>query len=158
MGSILFYKRLQKSPYADMINSHHFQDLQIQFTRDFCQLLGLSSESPMYIAVTTGSSALPTINKMTSLLKDKSGLEWSQEGELPVEVPLPDAQRYHSIFSCPVSKEAATEQNPAMMMACGHVIVKESLTRLCKGNQTSRFKCPYCPTESTAAQAIPIYF
>lgn len=55
-------------------------------------------------------------------------------------------------------QEHATFENPAMLMACGHVLVKESLNRLGKGNPLARFKCPYCPVESTAAQAQAIYF
>ncbi|KAJ3417138.1 hypothetical protein HDV05_006997 [Chytridiales sp. JEL 0842] len=155
--SVLYIKRLAKSPYADFLDQNLWFDIQRAFTRDFCQLLGLSSESPLYIAITVGTSALPTIIKMSSIMKDKM-LEWTQQGELPVEIPLLDSQRFHSVLSCPVSKELATEENPPMMMVCGHVLVKESLNRLSKGNSNVRFKCPYCPSESTAAQAIRIYF
>ncbi|KAJ3063734.1 hypothetical protein HK102_008399 [Quaeritorhiza haematococci] len=158
MCSFLFAARLQSSPYADFLDPNLSIDIQRQFTRDFCQLLGLSSESPLYIAITAGTLALPTIIKMSLILKDKSGLEWSAQGELPVEVPLLDSHRFHYVFACPVSKEQSTEENPPMMMACGHVIAKESLTRLSKGNLNTRFKCPYCPTESTASQAVRIYF
>lgn len=37
-----------------------------------------------------------------------------------------------------------------MMLPCGHVIAQESLERLSKG---TRFKCPYCPTESHPREA-----
>ena len=36
------------------------------------------------------------------------------------------------MFACPVSKEQSTEQNPPMMMNCGHVITKDSLQKLRK--------------------------
>lgn len=67
-----------------------------------------------------------------------------------VEVPLPPAYHFHSIFVCPVSKEQSTEDNPPMMLPCGHVIAEESLRALAKHG---RFKCPYCPTESTLKDA-----
>ncbi|KAI8893308.1 binding protein [Globomyces pollinis-pini] len=157
MCCILFSKRLENSPYAAFAGQGLWMDIQVQFSRDFCHILGQSCESPLFTCVTVGSSALPMIMKISSLMKDKA-LEWSQTGELPVTIPLLDSQRYHSIFVCPVTKEQGTELNPPMMMACGHVISGESLLRLSKGNINSRFKCPYCPIDSTAAQAVRVYF
>ncbi|TPX59105.1 hypothetical protein PhCBS80983_g02693 [Powellomyces hirtus] len=157
MCSFLYSSRIPKSPYADFLDPNDWLDIQQRFTREFCQLLGFSSDSPLYVSVLVGTLALPTIVKMSSIMKDKSGLEWSQAGELPVEIPLSNSQRYHSVFACPVSKEQSTEENPPMLMACGHVICKFCLDRLSKGNQNSRFKCPYCPTESTASQSRRIY-
>ncbi|KAJ3224625.1 hypothetical protein HK099_008170 [Clydaea vesicula] len=92
---------------------------------------------------------------MSAIMKLSKGLEWSAAGELPVEIPLLNSQRYHSIFSCPVTKEQGSEENPPMMINCGHVVAKESLNRLSKG--PSKFKCPYCPIESTASQAMRGY-
>jgi len=158
MCSYLFANRLAASPYSDFLDCHIYSDTVRNFTRDFCQLLGFSSDAPLYIAVTVGAIALPTIAKMSSILKDRSGVAWTMAGELPVEIPLIDAYQYHSIFACPVSKEQSTEENPPMMMLCGHVVAKESLMRLSKGSLTSKFKCPYCPTESIAQQAVPIHF
>ena len=51
---------------------------------------------------------------------------------MQIEIPLPFENRYHSIFACPVSKEQSTDQNPPMMMGCGHVITKDSLQKLSK--------------------------
>ncbi|CAB4395738.1 unnamed protein product [Rhizophagus irregularis] len=155
MCALAFSNRLSTSPYKDLLSPDLWIELQNKFMRDFCNLLGMSSESPLYISVTVGATALPTILKMATIMKEKKN-EWSQQDELPVEVPLPDYMRYHSIFACPVSKEQSTEKNPPMMLPCGHVICHESLNKLSRGN--SRFKCPYCPHESIANQALRIYF
>ncbi|KAK9688392.1 hypothetical protein K7432_014418 [Basidiobolus ranarum] len=155
MCAILFINRLENSPYADLLSNSHWFDIQHAFTRDFCSLLGMPCESPLYISVTVGAAAVPTIIKMATIMKEKKA-EWSQQDELPVEIHLVDDVRFHSVFACPVSKEQATEDNPPMMMPCGHVICKESLNKLAKGN--SRFKCPYCPSDSMPSQAQRVYF
>ncbi|RHZ87800.1 hypothetical protein Glove_30g58 [Diversispora epigaea] len=156
MGALIYINRLSSSPYADFLSKDAWTDIQQTFTRDFCNLLGMACDSPLYISVTVGATALPTIIKMATIMKEKKN-EWSQQNELPVEIPLTDDMRYHSIFACPVSKEQSTEENPPMMMPCGHVICKESLTKLSsKGN--GRFKCPYCPIESMVNQAVRVHF
>lgn len=92
--------------------------------------------------------------KMSSIMKEKR-TEWTSRNELPVEIPLLPKYQYHSIFVCPVSKEQTTEENPPMMLPCGHVVAQESLSRLSKGG--TRFKCPYCPTESLPKDAKRVY-
>ncbi|KAF9427933.1 hypothetical protein BGZ76_002134, partial [Entomortierella beljakovae] len=152
MCCIIFINNLPTSPYKDLITPNFADDIQHMFTRDFCSLIGLSCESPLYTSVTVGTQAMPTMNKMASIMKAKKA-EWSQQSELPVEINLTDDTKFHSIFACPVSKEQATEENPPMMMYCGHVICKESLQKLSRGSSVHRFKCPYCPTESLSSQA-----
>lgn len=62
-----------------------------------------------------------------------SGGKLMSSEDLQVEIPLPSEYKFHSIFACPVSKEQATEQNPPMLLPCGHVIARESLNRLARG-------------------------
>ncbi|KAF9146823.1 hypothetical protein BGX30_007741 [Mortierella sp. GBA39] len=157
MCSIIYMDHIKTSPYADLIAANTNADIQHMFTRDFCSLIGLSCDSPLYVSVTVGTQAMPTMIKMASIMKAKK-TEWSQQQELPVEINLTDDTKFHSIFACPVSKEQATEENPPMMMGCGHVICKESLQKLCRGSSNLRFKCPYCPQESMASQAKNVYF
>ncbi|PWN35330.1 uncharacterized protein FA14DRAFT_121738 [Meira miltonrushii] len=134
----------------------HGHSLAPLFQREFTARQGVAREAPLKVAVEVGASgALNIIIKVRTLMKEK-GNEWSQADELPVEIPLPAHLRFHSIFACPVSKEQGTEENPPMMMQCGHVVCQESLTRLGKG--TGRVKCPYCPIESTVSQADRVYF
>ncbi|GLI78438.1 hypothetical protein PoHVEF18_006753 [Penicillium ochrochloron] len=154
MGAMAFCPNLHGSPYSAIFNNTSaWDDVAQFFTREFCSLLGLSADSPLYIAATAGAIALPTLLKLQTIMKAKR-TEWTSENELPVEIPLPPSYLFHSIFVCPVSKEQATDENPPMMMPCGHVIAEESLKRLSKG---SRFKCPYCPNESHMKDARKVF-
>jgi hypothetical protein len=171
VGAMAFYQNIADSPYrSSFYNDSAWEDVATSFTREFCSLLGLSADSPLYIAATAGAIALPTLLKLQKIMKDKR-TEWTTQNELPVsfgqlhvrkfandttqvEIPLPPAYHFHSIFVCPVSKEQATDQNPPMMMPCGHVIAKESLEKLSKG---ARFKCPYCPAESHPRDAKKVF-
>jgi E3 ubiquitin-protein transferase RMND5 len=48
--------------------------------------------------------------------------DWTKEDEIPIAFDYSKENQYHSIFICPVTKEIITEDNPAMMLKCGHVI------------------------------------
>lgn len=144
VAALVFAGNLSASPYASAFDTTAaFSDAAVSFTRDFCSLLGLSAESPLYVAATAGAIALPRANKWFAATKDRR-TEWTTLYELPFETPLPRSMIYHPIFVCPVSKEQTTAANPPVMLPCGHVIARESLNRLTK---THRFKCPYCPLE-----------
>ncbi|CAO3635518.1 unnamed protein product [Mucor hiemalis] len=152
------YKDLSDSRYADLTSPTNWILIKQEFQKDFCSLLNMSAESPLYTSVYVGTTALPVIMKLYTIMSSKKA-EWSAQDELPVEIPLEEELRYHSVFACPVSKEQATDDNPPMMMPCGHVICRESLTRLSRNSRaSSRFKCPYCPNESSVDQAIQVYF
>lgn len=152
-GAIAFFSNLDQSPYHARLNTTlAWDEVAVSFTREFCALLELSADSPLYIAATAGAIALPPLLKLQAIQKQKNAA-WTSANELPVETPLPPSYQFHSIFVCPVSKEQSTDSNPPMMLPCGHVICQDSLTRLAKG---SKFKCPYCPTESSPTNAVRI--
>ncbi|KAJ6264502.1 E3 ubiquitin-protein ligase [Drechslerella dactyloides] len=154
-GALLWREKMTASPYADLLNSETaWAAVADSFTSEFCSLLNLAAESPLYIAATAGAIALPTLLKMTSIMKEKK-TEWTSQNELPVEIPLPDKYKFHSIFVCPVSKEQTTDSNPPMMIPCGHVLAKDSLQKLSRSG--NRFKCPYCPADSMPKDAREIY-
>ncbi|KAF2006679.1 hypothetical protein P154DRAFT_517715 [Amniculicola lignicola CBS 123094] len=153
-GALAYSENMTDSPYRRYFyNESAFEEVAISFTREFCSLLGLSADSPLYLAATAGAIALPTLLKLQNIMKEKR-TEWTTQNELPVEIPLPPSYHFHSIFVCPVSKEQSTDQNPPMMMTCGHVIAQESLDKLSKG---TRFKCPYCPSESNPRDAKKVF-
>ncbi|CEJ01981.1 hypothetical protein RMCBS344292_16000 [Rhizopus microsporus] len=158
MTAPLFVNDLLNSRYSDLCSPSNWTDIKQEFQRDFCSLLRMSIQSPLYTSVYVGTTALPVIMKLYKVMIMNKA-EWSAQGELPVEIPLEEELRFHSVFACPVSKEQATDNNPPMMMPCGHVICKESLTRLARSSRSSsKFKCPYCPQESTFDQATQVYF
>lgn len=154
VGAIPFSSNLEESPYHIRFNnSTAWEEVATSFIREFCSLLELSADSPLYVAATAGAIALPTLLKLQTIQKQKR-TEWTSQNELPVETPLPPSYRFHSIFVCPVSKEQTTDQNPPMMLPCCHVIAQESLQKLSKG---AKFKCPYCPVESHPKEAKRVF-
>ncbi|GJJ12159.1 hypothetical protein Clacol_006400 [Clathrus columnatus] len=141
--------RLALSPYAEFINPNIHVEVGLEFVQEYCANLGLSKQLPLRIVGDIGGGgALSRIEKGRKVMRERKS-EWSQTNELPIEIPLPVENRYHSIFACPVSKEQSTETNPPMMMGCGHVVNKDSLDKLRKS--AGRVKCPYCPVESFAS-------
>ncbi|CEH17313.1 Predicted E3 ubiquitin ligase [Ceraceosorus bombacis] len=137
-------------------NTMHGPLLAPLFEAEWCARKGVAKEAPLKLAVEVGAGgALNRIAKVRAVMK-QSGNEWSQADELPVEIPLPPHLRFHSTFACPVSKEQGTDENPPMMMTCGHVVCLESLSKIGKGS--GRVKCPYCPTESRIGEAHRVYF
>ncbi|KAI0374779.1 hypothetical protein BV20DRAFT_1010391 [Pilatotrama ljubarskyi] len=124
--------RFMKSPYADLASPSIQTDLEGMFATEYCASLGMSRQAPLrVISDMGGGGALARIEKGRKVMRERKS-EWSQTDELPIEIPLPPENRYHSVFACPVSKEQSSEANPPMMMACGHVITKESLQKLSK--------------------------
>jgi E3 ubiquitin-protein transferase RMND5 len=91
-GAMVFCQNLKDSPYRAIFNNPSaWTDVASSFTREFCSLLGLSADSPLYIAATAGAIALPTLLKLQTIMKEKR-TEWTSQNELPVrEIPLPSA-------------------------------------------------------------------
>lgn len=157
MCSTLYRKDIERSPYQDIFNLPSYEKLAWMFSSEFCFLLGLSPESPIYLAVTAGSLSLPVLAKLDVLMKSKKA-EWTTTNELPTEIPLPKSLIFHSIFVCPVSREQTTEENPPKVLPCGHILANNSLKSMQKDHINHSIKCPYCPTETTVAQAQRVYF
>ncbi|KAI1309772.1 CTLH/CRA C-terminal to lish motif domain-containing protein [Xylaria venustula] len=151
--AMVFSPNLADSPYRAIFDiSLAFDEVASSFTREFCSLLGLSAESPLYVAATAGALALPNLVKWTGINRAKN-TEWTTQNELAFETPLPKSMLYHSIFVCPVSRGQTTDANPPIILPCGHVLARESLQKLAKG---IRYKCPYCPSEGVVKDAKEI--
>ncbi len=86
-GAMAFCPNLAQSPYRRIFhNEDAWEDLANSFTREFCSLLGLSADSPLYVAATAGAIALPTLLKLQTIMKEKR-TEWTTQHELPVRIP-----------------------------------------------------------------------
>lgn len=84
IGAMAFSTNLRQSPYRRIFcNDGAWDELGNTFMREFCSLLGLSAESPLYIATTAGAIALPTLLKLQIIMKEKR-TEWTTQNELPV--------------------------------------------------------------------------
>lgn len=159
-SALVFQANLPDSPYAALFSSdatsgRGFDDIASSFTREFCSLLGLSAESPLYVAATAGAISLPRLMKYVEQMI-AARASWTTASELAFETPLPRGMIYHSIFVCPVARGQTTDENPPMMLPCGHVLARDSLRNLVRAHQ--RYKCPYCPAEGSLRDARQIIF
>ncbi|KZT59797.1 hypothetical protein CALCODRAFT_515895 [Calocera cornea HHB12733] len=156
--SYLPLSTLQASPYADLARdaTTGAADLAPLFTREWCARMGLPNEPPLEVVADIGGGPALSVLETNRRKMAKARNEWSSVNELPVELPVPLRHRYHTVVCCPVVREPTNDENPPMLLSCGHVISKEAITRLQKGAQ--RVKCPYCPMESNANQALRLYF
>ncbi|KAK4534196.1 hypothetical protein CDCA_CDCA01G0221 [Cyanidium caldarium] len=159
MGCFLFasrilHSRLSHPRYAPLFTPALKQDVVQSFKASCWRVLGLAPESPLHSVASCGAVALPLLIKAAKLLPNKDA--WDERDELPVEVDLGRPYQFHSIFVCPVSRDQSTEQNPPMLLPCGHVLCKETVGRLPRGG--TRFKCPYCPSEQQVAACRQVRF
>ena len=123
--------------------------------------------SHLALAFSAGQAALPQLRKMHKLVAMSNLQEWRGLGELPVEYNFrgnveslggADFRDFHSIFSCPVSRdESSYPDNPPVMLPCGHVICKASMERA-RSRGGRFFKCPTCPMEVAPSQVRVLYF
>lgn len=97
-GAMAFCPNLAQSPYRQIFhNNGAWDDLANSFTREFCSLLGLSADSPLYIATTAGAIALPTLVKLQTIMKEKR-TEWTTQHELPVSLACTLSSLFGLIF------------------------------------------------------------
>jgi len=159
MGSLLYAGRLNESDhYRSLLDESLWTEVKELFKEECSQVAKQASESPLYVSVTAGTQALPTLLKMISVTRlDRESLQKMEQ--LAVELDGVDQMfHFHSIFACPVSKENYfSADNPPMLLPCGHVLIKNSILKLVRSAH-QRFKCPYCPEETTVPQCKTIYF
>ncbi|CAN8229047.1 unnamed protein product [Cochlearia groenlandica] len=156
--SLLWNNKLDKSPYSDFLSPDLLWNNAVkELTRQYCNLLGESSDSPLSITIAAGTQTLPILLKYMNLMANKN-LDWQAMEQLPVAVELSEEFQFHSVFVCPVSKEQSSDDNPPMMMSCGHVLCKQTINKMSKNGAKSTFKCPYCPTDVDISRCRQLHF
>lgn len=128
----------------------------LAFRDAFFVLHGQPRRSPLLVTVNAGCLAMPTLLKLSRVLATK-GQRLSDLQQLPVEIPLGPDYVFHTVFACPVAREATAPDDPPMMLPCGLVLSQGSIRNMVRGNQRT-FKCPYCPLETTVESCRQIYF
>ena len=79
------------------------------------------------------------------------------DNAIPVDLDLGPEFVFRSVFSCPVSREAASEANPPVLLPCGHALCRASVLSIAHGPARA-FKCPYCPAEAMPGSCRPLRF
>ncbi|XP_065366278.1 E3 ubiquitin-protein ligase RMND5A [Calliphora vicina] len=147
---------IENSPYKHLISNETWTEASYVFLKDACHTLGISKNSALSVVINAGCTALPALLNIKQVMQSRQVLNiWSGRDELPIEIDLDPEYRYHSIFACPILRQQSTEDNPPKKLACGHVISNDALHKLSNGHI---LKCPYCPVEQTADEAVRIYF
>ncbi|XP_022896191.1 protein RMD5 homolog [Olea europaea var. sylvestris] len=143
MSSILWAGKLDRSPYSDLIDPTRWEKLSKELFQQFCNFMGQSSQNSLRVVVAAAVEGLPTLLKLAKVMAAKPD-EWLAMKQLPVPIELGKEFQFHSIFVCPVSRDQGSEDNPPMLLPCGHVLCMQSIVKLSK-SYTRNFKCPYCP-------------
>ena len=123
------------------------------------------TESPLLVVVAAGTVALPTLHKHSvaaaavaaSASGGQAAPQAADEDALAVDLDLGPEFVFRSVFSCPVSREAAGAGNPPMLLPCGHALCRASVLSIAHGPARA-FKCPYCPAEATPGSCRPLRF
>ncbi|KAG7402238.1 E3 ubiquitin-protein transferase rmnd5b [Phytophthora boehmeriae] len=156
MSCVLYKGKLEESPYKNLFNDDRWEEIHDAVIRACCRLRRVPYRSYLETCLSAGVSALPAMRKLASVMDSKLA-DWSSMEELPVEIPIAKELRFHNVFSCPVSKEESTPDNPPVLLKCGHVICRSCVKRF-SYNMTRRFKCPTCPVEQTEKETRQLFF
>uniref|UniRef100_A0A7E4UQS1 RING-Gid-type domain-containing protein n=1 Tax=Panagrellus redivivus TaxID=6233 RepID=A0A7E4UQS1_PANRE len=157
MGALHFYPKISPN-YDDLFHPNNIPALES------CLMHFVSNvNSALETLVNVGADALPQMLSIRSVFNSRSLLPESEE--LPITIDIPNS--CHSTFTCPILKTQASQNNPPVRLACGHVISKEAVNKLSNNRymrQTrvsrhgNRMKCPYCPEEINIADNVLLYF
>jgi hypothetical protein len=153
-ASIIWAGRLDQLPYTDLLLPTNWEKLAEEFAQQFCNLKGQSSTGPMGMTVAAGGQVLPIILKLMTVLTAKR--EWHSMKQVPFPLDLHKEFQFHSVFVCPVLREQGSDDNPPMLLPCGHVLSKQSTMKLSK-NSSRSFKCPYCPLEASTSECKQLH-
>ena len=161
----------QKDTRSSCIESVEFyvtrlRDKVIQHCAKINGLPGDGLCSNFEILLNAGKNATPVVTAALQFVKPSYKRSGSDSDEhdvtlfdleasgLPLDFKLKSEQRYHSVFSCPVSRQSASDSDPPVLLKCGHAILMSSMKSLPRRNL--KFKCPTCYGPSEESEVIPL--
>lgn len=153
-----------ESPYvADLNEVKDCVHIRSRFVEAFCRVNHLPSDSALSVTVDAGVVAVPKLLRYYDIMKNAPGVaserspsNWTAMEQLPVDVKQGDEVGFHSVFTCPVSREQSDSGNPPVLLKCGHVIARQSMLQI--ANSAGRFKCPTCPCQQNISDSLAIRF
>jgi len=113
-----------------LATSESILHLSAMFCKEYCRLLKLPTSSTLLTSVRASSPAFAPLLKAKTIMDQTQSGEWCNMEKLPIELKLGQSFAFHTIFSCPVSKELSTAENPPFILPCGHVVSKRSIQEL----------------------------
>lgn len=104
MGMLLYIPNgINTSPYSCLVSEELWLDTYELFTREACQLMGITVHSPLAICLNAGCSAIPALLNIKQVMMQRQvGPMWNGKDELPVSVFLGN----DSLFAAPLSCES----------------------------------------------------
>lgn len=151
MCACLYVSNPLDSAYCELFGEGYSQVVIQDILKEFSRFSELPSVQEIQTLLKAGQQAAPQILPLAQI----SSRIWTNP--LPAEIRLTQDLKFHSTFVCPVSKEVATENNPPIMLPCGHLIAKATMDRLLAGTVRLKFKCPTCPIEATDKDSKQIF-
>ncbi|CRH03144.1 zinc finger, C3HC4 type, putative [Plasmodium relictum] len=88
-------------------------------------------------------------------MKKENGVFFSNS--LAIEVDLSGCFFFHSSFTCPISRDISSKDNPPYLLTCGHAICKNCVDKI-HAQRSRQCKCPMCPQYLHILEIIPLYF
>lgn len=174
LGATAFLPSIEEPAYVSIMGSSVLMKAEDLLSQLYCRANGLPIEAYLLTLVRASSFALPYLSKANTLASSMSKSSASTgtaaaHQQLNVEIVLPKEFVFHSTFCCPVSKELSSSSNPPQLLPCGHVLSKDIITDMSRGNISYRsrlppsdlphpFKCPYCPEKVQMSQVKTLSF
>ncbi|SBT87186.1 zinc finger, C3HC4 type, putative [Plasmodium malariae] len=108
------------------------------------------------------ANAKGTHNSIDKLAKEQNNKKKKESSSLfsnslAVEVDLSGCFFFHSSFTCPISRDKSSKDNPPYLLTCGHAICKSCVDKI-HAQRSRQFKCPMCPQYLHLLEIIPLYF
>jgi len=142
------------SPYVTLTRTHAtaWQRVARRVATAFARSIGQSTPAmPRLVALLEcAQPVVPQLLKLARLKRLGAPVDTNA-----FALPLARQHRYHTVFCCPVTRQAAELDNPPLLLPCGHVLASNTASELASRHG---FKCPYCPQQTTLRNCKRIAF